>query len=215
MQELKDRFLNSLFESRLQRAVAVARLLSAIPFIRMVGLNGSLVTGTMSRQSDIDFYLVTAPGRLYTARLLATVAVHLSGWRRYGSRVRGRVCLNRFATVEAMDITPHNDYHARVFSGLEPLWAAPGVYEGYQAANGWMTAFGFDLRSSRRPMRRSRLAAIWQRWGERRLSGRFGAWLERWQAAWQRARIARDPRTHTPGSRVFVRDNELCFHAEK
>lgn len=215
MQELKERSLLPLFESRLRRAVGVARLLTAVPFIRMVGLNGSLVTGTMSRQSDIDFYIVTAPGRLYTARLLATVLVHLTGWRRYGRRVRGRVCLNRFATVEAMDITPHNDYHARVFSGLEPLWAASGVYDRYRRANQWMASLGHPPQSSRRPMRRPRAAAAWQGWGERRLAGRFGTWLERWQAAWQRARIARDPRTYAPGSRVFVRDNELCFHAEK
>lgn len=193
----------------------MARLLSGIPFIRLVGLNGSLVTGSMSRDSDIDFYLAVAPGRLYTGRLLATLAVHLTGWRRYGSRVRGRVCLNRFATTEALDITPHNDYHARVFSGLEPLWAHEGVYERYQTANQWMTVFGYEVSCARRSMRRGWWRGAMQRVGEWLLGGWLGDWFEARQRQWQQARIKKDPRTAELGSRVFIRENELCFHAIK
>jgi hypothetical protein len=169
----------------------------------------------MSRESDIDFYLAVAPGRLYTGRLLATLAVHLTGWRRYGWRVRGRVCLNRFATTEALDITPHNDYHARVFSGLEPLWAHEGVYERYQSVNQWMTVFGYQVGCSRRSLRREGWRGTVQRVGEWLLGGLIGDRLERWQRDWQRARIKGDPRTSEEGSRVFIRDNELCFHATK
>lgn len=215
MQELIDSSLAALWRQRVDRARGVARLLSGIPFIRLVGLNGSLVTGRMSRESDIDFYIVTAPGRLYTGRLLATLATHLTGWRRYGDRVRGRVCLNRFATTEAMDITPHNDYHARVFSGLEPLWAADGVYESYQRANMWMAELGYEVAGSRRSMRRSAWRVAAQRMGEWLLDGWLGDRFERGQARWQRARIERDPRTVAAGSRVFIRENELCFHAIK
>lgn len=181
----------------------------------MVGLNGSLVTGTMSRQSDIDFYIVTAPDRLYTCRLLTTLLVHLTGWRRYGTKVRGRVCLNRFATTDALDITPHNDYHARVFSGLEPLWAADGVYECYQNANIWMRVFDYNPVSTRSPMRQPSGAKWLQRVGEWLLGGYFGDWFETRQRAWQQRRIKQDPRTHAAGSRVFVRENELCLHAIK
>ena len=204
-----------LWRQRVDRARGVARLLSGIPFIRLVGLNGSLVTGRMTRQSDIDFYIVTAPNRLYTGRLLATLVTHLTGWRRYGDRVQGRVCLNRFATVEALDITPHNDYHARVFSGLEPLWSADGVYESYQQANAWMADLGYEVASSRRSMRCAAWRGRAQAVGEWMLGGWLGDQLERAQQRWQRARIERDPRTSESGSRVYIRDNELCFHATK
>ena len=215
MQELIDTSLVSLWQARINRARGVARLLSAVPFVRLVGLNGSIITGQMTGGSDIDLYIVTAPGRLYLGRLFVTVAVHLTGWRRYGHKIRGRVCLNRFATTEAMDITPHNDYHARVFSGLEPLWSTPGVYEDYCRANRWMSVYGYHVSSSRRSMIRPWWAALWQWIGEVALGGRLGSWLESRQKVWQQSRIRHDVRTIEPGSRVYIRENELCFHATK
>lgn len=183
--------------------------------MRLVGLNGSLVTGTMNEGSDIDFYIATAPGRLYLTRALVTLVVQLTGWRRHGANVAGQICLNRFATTEAMDIGPHNGYHARVFSGLEPLWAAPHVYSEYRAANQWMIAYGYPVQASKLPLRQSAGARGCQHLGEGLLGGWLGDRLENWQRRYQQTRINRDPRTREVGSRIFIRDNELCFHAVK
>lgn len=215
VKDLANEALYPLWKTRINRARAIAHLLSAVPFVRLVGLNGSLVTGRMRPESDIDFYVALAPRRLYLGRILVTLVVHLTGWRRYGVKVRGRVCLNRFATTAALDITPHNQYHARVFSGLEPLWAHGDVYERYRRANGWMTAYGYPVRCSRLPLERSSWAGRFQRMGEWLLGGRLGGALENWQRNWQRRRIMADPRTHALGSRVVLRENELCFHAVK
>lgn len=203
---------SKLWWERARRARGCAYLLRGVPFLRLVGLNGSLVTGTMNRESDIDFYIVTAADRLYLTRALVTLVVHLTGWRRYGDKIRGRICLNRFATVEALEITPHDDYHARVFSGLVPLWAVDETYSQYVAANRWMTDFSAPpTNHSTRPLSPG-ITAIFRRVSERILGGWWGDRLEGWCRVWQQGRIRRDPRTEQPGSRVFIRENELCFH---
>lgn len=204
-----------LYYERLDRAYGIGLLLRWVPFVRLVGLNGSMITGTMKRSSDIDFYVATAPDHLYTARLLVVLVVHLTGWRRYGSKIRGRICLNRFATTKALEITPHNNYHAKVFSGLAPLYAHYQTYRSYFDANGWMEYNFYPRRVYRTERLTPNLAQFNRRLGEGLLNGRFGAWLESKLAQWQQRRILADPRTSAAKGRVRVSQEELCLHPLK
>lgn len=174
-----------------------------------------MVTGTMKEESDIDFYLVTAPNRLYLTRALIIVTVHLTGWRRYGSKIRGRICLNRFATTKALDITPHNEYHARVFSGLMPLYAEHSVYRKYVQANQWMSQLDYQIKEHQVTKLKFNFGLGVKQFGQWILKGRTGDWLEQRFAKWQQQRILKDPRTKEQGSRVFIRANELCLHPIK
>lgn len=202
-----------------KRAIYVAKWLRWVPFVELVGLNGSMATNTATRASDIDFYIVTRPNRLYTARLLAVMVVHLTGWRRYGNRIAGRVCLNRFATRAGLTVTPHNEYHARVFSPLVPLFTQSGIYARYRAANEWMAQAHFPVIPL--PNWRNDIGVVPgtiplpRRLVQWLLHGRLGDWCEEQLSAYQRERILRHSATYDPESRVFIRAHELCLHLAK
>lgn len=207
--------LTQLWYERLDRAYQQAFFLRLLPFVKMIGLNGSMVTGTMQVESDIDFYIVTSPKRLYTVRLLSVVLIHLTGWRRYDNKVRGRICLNRFATTDLLEITPHHTYHARVFSRLAPLYAEKTVYENYCQKNEWMYDFGFPLYQAEvQPIASTGWRGV-RVLIEYILGGWAGDKLEERLAKWQQSRINRDPRTRADGSKVVVGQNELCLHPQK
>jgi len=174
-----------------------------------------MVTGEMDSDSDIDFYIVTAEKRLFTARLLAVGLVHFTGWRRYGKKIRGRICLNRFATLKALTITPCNDYHARVFSALAPLYAQQAVYRDYYEANQWMDRCGYQRVIYPTIRLTPNGAQFIRRIGEWWLGGRVGDWLETRLSHWQQHRIAVDPRTQESQGRVRVSSDELCLHPLK
>lgn len=210
-----DQSLLPLWQARYRRAVKIAFWLRVVPFIRMVGLNGSMVTGKMNKQSDIDFYIVTAKNRLYLTRLFVTLVVHITGWRRYGGKIRGRVCLNRFATEEALNITPHNDYHARVFSKIAPVLAVGDVYRKYLKANSWMVEQKYPPKKYQTTKLGFSGLVLGRIIGEWLLISRVGDTLDKWLGMWQRRRINNDPRTKEPGSLVYIRKNELCFHVNK
>ena len=202
-----------------RRALRVAAWLRHVPFVELVGLNGSLATNTATADSDIDFYIVTTPGRLYTARILTIIATHLTGQRRYGTHIAGRICLNRFATRAGVTVTPRNEYHARVFSPLVPLFSLPGVYARYRAANEWMAQEHWPVIPL--PQWRRDIQAIVstkpiiRRWVEFFLRGRMGDALENRLSAYQRERILRHGATYDPDSRVFIRAEEICLHIAK
>lgn len=51
--------------------------------------------------SDIDLFVETAPGMLWTGRVMTTLFFSLLGVRRHGKYVKGRFCLSFFAVENA------------------------------------------------------------------------------------------------------------------
>jgi hypothetical protein len=197
-----------------RRAMWTAWVIRWLPYVRLVGLNGSMVTGSLNKESDIDFYVVTANGRIYTTRAFVTAVVHCLGVRRHGRHIAGRICLNRYAVRSYLRIDEANLYHARVFHNLIPLYAEEGVYEEYRKANHWMREKGYPV-ADHRPV----LTLPWPFLGLKRLmeAGLYlpTALLEPALRRLQLRRTARDIRAAHPGSRVVISDRELRFHLAK
>lgn len=198
-----------------RRAKIVAAILQITPFIRMVGLNGSVARGEANEKSDIDFLIITKKGRIWTGRVFVTILVHLTGLRRYGTKIAGRVCLNRYQTEDFLEILPHNEYHAKVFSQLIPLLDIKEVYQRYCQDNHWMEKLGWSVKifPTSRP---NPIINFYRERVEELLSGGFGQWLEKTLKKYQTNRIKRDTRTLMASvGRVRISDQELCFHPPK
>ena len=61
---------NKLAEKSVTIARKKGKLISRFPFVRGVFASGSLSKGYMEERSDIDYFIVTAPKRLWIARTL-------------------------------------------------------------------------------------------------------------------------------------------------
>lgn len=199
-----------------RRARVVALWLNLVPFIRMVGLNGSLSRGEAKVTSDIDFLIIARKNRIWTCRMLTTFIVELSGYRRQGEKEAGMICLNRYQTDDFLCILPHNAYHARVFSQLIPLLDIDSTYDKYLKENNWMKRLGWPLKENRSEIRFSQILSLFRKIQEKILSGNFGDRLEKVLKKYQKNRIMRDQRTRTASEgRIRVSDKELCFHPRK
>jgi len=207
-----------LSKKRWQTAYQVAKWLQLAPFIRMVGVNGSMVTGNLREESDIDFLVITHYGRIWTGRFFVTLITHLMGKRRHGQKVAGRVCLNRYQTDQSLEVLPHDEYHARIFSSLVPILDLGDLYPRYQKANQWMEKLGFLVsnKTPYQPLPPAKFLGSIRRFLEKLLEGKGGDWLEEKLGTWQKNRIQNDIRTlKAPQGRVRVSDKELCFHPLK
>lgn len=200
-----------------RRAHRVALLLAGLPFVRMVGLTGSLARKVARVDSDIDFFMVAAPGRLFTVRFCVTLLVQLLGIRRHGRKIAGRICLNRYQTADALEIIPHTRYHAEDLSQLVPLIDLDHIFEQFQSANQWMTKeFGFRFTGQlRRRSRSLRLTQVTRRAGEWLLGGRVGDWFEKQSKRFQLRYQVWNPATKDLRSNIVVTDSRLLFHPAK
>jgi hypothetical protein len=111
-------------------ALRFGRILGSLPFVRMVGMTGSLAVMNLSKGADMDYMLVTQPARLWTARAFAVTFGRLI--RLFGHRL----CVNILVSGNALRWPIHDLYSARELCQMIPVtgW---DVYRRLCAANPW------------------------------------------------------------------------------
>ena len=135
--------------------------LGCLPFVRLVAVTGALAVDNSPPGDDIDFLLVTAPGRVWLARALAVVLVRLARLRGVG------LCPNYVLAHSALAQAQRNLYAAHDLQQMVPL-VGQGVYREMQAANAWSREY---LPHAHGPLRAEPeqpprgWGARWQRWG--------------------------------------------------
>lgn len=161
-------------ERRWPQARRYAAWLRHVPFVRMVAVCGSQAAGNARSDADIDFFLITEPGRLWTVQVCAMLL------RRFASLFSVAVCPNYLLTMASLEVAPRDLYHAREVAQAVPLWGGD-AYRDFRAANGWVDellpnlSHADDRRDRLEEVSRSRSAAACE-W---LLRGALGNGLER------------------------------------
>lgn len=147
-------------------AQRVVKLLSFIPWIKMVAATGALAMNNCQKDDDIDLMIITAANRLWLTRLLSLLL--LFPFLRRGSRINNRLCLNLFLDESALVLSQQNLYTAHELCQLKPLYNRDQTYQKFLAANLWYKQFlpnwtpalqGPTLKARTYPNRNSRLPA--------------------------------------------------------
>ncbi len=202
-------------EKYFHKAILSAKILRKSPFIRFVGLNGSLAVGTASPESDIDFLIIAAENRLYTVRFWATILLGLHGWRRRGRKIAGRICLNCYLATENLSIRPENkSSEAKVIKAygcIIPLVDAGGIAEKFKKQNDWI--FKKPLQYPKQPLEIKNFSPMQPtNFGEKVLSGKFGDYLENKMKKYQTRRILAGVKE---GDEIFLTDFAIKLHPKK
>ena len=163
--------------ARWPQALHYGRLIARLPFVRMVAVTGSLAMDNVEASADLDYLIVTAPGRLWLCRLL----ILLLG--RFAALQGAQICPNYLVTQNALDFSPQNLYAAHELTQMVPL-AGMDVYRQIRAANPW--ADEFLPNAGGPPQRRLNLpqpesVATGGTWLEGLLRVRPVDWLEAWE----------------------------------
>lgn len=122
---------NQLFETRLKTAHRYSRLIGSFPYVRGVFLSGSISKGYMEPGADIDYFIVTQPGRLWVARTLLILfkkLVLLNSRRNF--------CVNYFIDTDHLTIPDQNIFTATEAAFLIPTYNSE-LYAAFVKANPW------------------------------------------------------------------------------
>lgn len=177
------------FSARLwPHTIRYGRAISSLPFVRMVAVTGSLAVNNAESQADIDYFLVVAPGRLWTCRALALALGRLA------ARQGVNLCPNYIVTTDALSFPDRTLYAAHEIAQMVPL-SGLEVYAEIRRLNAWVGEFlpnadGTPPMSvSLKPARpSSRFRPVF----EGILRTPPGAWLERWEMDRKIRRLARE-----------------------
>ena len=157
----------------LPKARRMARFIASFPYIRAVFVSGSLSKHSMRPDSDIDFFMITAPGRLWLARTLLVVfkKIFLFNSHKY-------FCVNYFIDTEHLEIEEQNLFTATEAVTLLPMYGQEW-YHAFCRKNQW--AWRQLPHCTLRPTHEVPLhSRSWlKRSAEWALGGAFGDWLDR------------------------------------
>jgi len=129
-------------EKYLTLAKKRARLIARFPFVRAVMASGSLSKGYMDDNSDLDFFIVTAPGGLWIARTLLVLYKRLFLFNSHK-----QFCVNYFVDLEHLEIEEKNLFTATELATLIPLYGSD-YYTQLLDKNRWLLDFFPNYRSS-------------------------------------------------------------------
>ena len=121
-----------------------ARLLGKFPFVRAVMASGSLSKGYMDEKSDLDFFIVTAPRRLWFARTCLVMYKRI-----FLRNSHKHFCVNYFVDSEHLEIEEKNIFTATELATLIPLFNHR-EYQKVIDENLWVKEFfpNFTVRNS-------------------------------------------------------------------
>jgi hypothetical protein len=205
-QERVHRVTDALRKSR--RANRFVRFAAWLPWVRMVAICNSLAHSFTNERSDIDLFIVTQRGRIWSTRLMLTGILSILRLRP-GEAKRDPICLSFFAAEDALDLSSmkigaEDPYLAMWLESLTPIIDRDEILAKLHATNRWIR----PSLPHAQPIERASAYRITARRSLPDLP-----FLERFAERLQRARFPQKLRSMmNMDTRVIVTDSVLKFH---
>lgn len=136
---------NEITKRKIIFARKIAQILMHIPSVAFIGISGGVAGGGASETDDIDLFIISQKGTLYTTRLLLLLLLQLMGRRRKRNQgdVKDMICLNMLIDESSILLSKdrQNLYTAREVAQLIPLFQRSGMYSNFLEVNKWTRLF--------------------------------------------------------------------------
>ena len=157
-------------------AIRFAGMMKYLPFVRAIFVSGELSKGVASKESDIDFLIITTRKRLWHCRILFLVFK-----RMLPKKSRKLLCFNTFVSEEVLEYSSRNLYSATEIATLKVLYNK-NLYTAYLDANTWINSFlpNFQVRKQEFPSVDEHIPSIQKLYGllfSARFFDKFDEWL--------------------------------------
>ncbi len=197
--------------SKIKRAARLIQWIAWAPFVRLIALTGSLSMKYGDRESDWDLFVVLRQGAIWRGRTALSLILQLMGKRRHGRHIENRACLNHFVTDKSLEIAMQDYFSASEYRFMYTLLGRE-TERHFELTNRWMARMKPTYQPTVIPnhwLCQPTLFVGWiQHWLESALA--WTGW-EDWFSRWQKEKIARNPKSQTPGAFILATDEALIF----
>ncbi|MCH7663326.1 MAG: hypothetical protein IH859_05580 [Chloroflexi bacterium] len=115
------------------QAIRYGRIVSNFPFVKMVAVTGALAMSNVDSDADVDYLIVTKPGRLWTVRAMVL------GLERI--RVTGAtICPNYLLSEAALSLEDKDLFTAQELVRMAPL-SGFATYQRLRRENNWTSRY--------------------------------------------------------------------------
>ena len=126
---------NEMAKNALKKAKKMSNFISNFPFVKGVGISGSLSKGYYDKDSDIDYFIITENHRLWVARtiLILFKKIFLLNSKKY-------FCVNYFLSMNSLEIKEKNRFTATELTTLIPM-CGKQEFQKFFKENEWVSNF--------------------------------------------------------------------------
>lgn len=192
----------------LARAEKIARRLYGFPYVRAIGVSGSVSKNFAGEDADIDYFIISKANRLWIARTL----MHLFKKLPFLKNRNRHYCMNYYIDEAGLLIEEKNIYTATELVTLRTM-AGNGSMQKFFEANNWAKTF-FPNQSFENIGNNDAVKDSWlKKFLEFLLNNRFGDRLDdyffrlttrRWKLKEQQQRL------NTKGERMGLKTSKHC-----
>ncbi len=127
---------------KMAKAKIAVKILSKIPFIKLIGVSGSLSMNNSQDDDDIDLFFITQRNSLWIARLLVSMVLLGVGQKRKKKEKYGKnkICPNMFLSEDSMYFSKksQNLYIAHEVLQLKVLFDKNNTHQKFLNKNKWI-----------------------------------------------------------------------------
>jgi len=188
-----------------KRAIFWAKILARTPGTRAIILSGSLARRCGNEKSDIDFFVISRRGMIWTSRFFIFLILKIFHRLAKPKNHAGQICPNHFISDDSLEIQEKNQYSAELFSRAEFLSGDFSIFQKFLIENRrWMLKFSVEV------------ALLQQCDFPKKIKifpvGKFAKKVENFLRKIQIAKIRKNPDFFLPGAKIKMNDFELRFH---
>lgn len=127
---------------KIQQVKKYLSIFRLLPWVKVVGITGSVAAGTPTATDDIDLLIITSSKRMWLSRLLLTTMLNLINKRRkpnaQPNQVNNKFCLNMWLSLDNLAEQHHDLYTANELAHIIPILNRNHTYEHYLQTNSWL-----------------------------------------------------------------------------
>ncbi len=182
-----------------------AKILIKLPGVLAIFLSGSIAEKKVNKDSDIDFFIITNIGQIFTARFFVSVILKLFGvLADKAQNHAGKICPNHYISIDNLEIFEKDDYSAHLFAHNKFLAGNKDIWYGFVETNkNWISNFGENFKNDLPP----------KNFKKQNLSkniNKFWQKIENFCKNFQKKRL--DKKGLSKTAKVWLTDKEIRLH---
>jgi hypothetical protein len=136
----KERFVYS--QEKLEIAKKVSKILSKIPWFKMIAVSGAVAASNATENDDIDLFVITSSHRIWLARFADWLILNFIKVRRNADSnyLNNKICINYYLAEDALELKNKDVFTANEIAHLIPLYGFP-TYEKFISSNSWIKIY--------------------------------------------------------------------------
>jgi len=136
---------------KMQKTKKIISVLSLIPTIKLIGVSGTLSMKNSTQGDDIDIFVITKKGFIWTTRMLMIIILLVLGvYRTKNSKAYSdKICLNMLVDENSLRLEK-NLYIAHEIAQLVPVFERENAYRQFLQKNNWVDGFMINALSGQK-----------------------------------------------------------------